>query len=880
MSFKYILWFDQIRKEDVPLVGGKGASLGEMRANLPNVPVPDGFAVTTEAYKHLLREAGLDELLERTLSDLNTRDTKDLGSRARQIREAIRSAKMPQDLSNEIAEAYRELCGRSGVENLDTAIRSSATAEDMADASFAGQQETYLNVSGTEAVIEAVQNCAASLFTDRAISYRVDKNVSHLDTYISVAVQQMVRSDLASAGVMFTLDTETGFRDVVYINGNWGLGEFVVQGTVNPDGFYVFKPTGKIIDKRMGVKDKKLVYAKGGGTVEKEVPEEERIKFVLDDEEIERLAKWAVEIEEHYGFPMDIEWAKDGRTGQLFIVQARPETVHSIKKGNVLISYRLRKKGKVLIEGEAVGEKIGQGEANVIPSVEEIHRFKEGQVLVTSSTNPDWEPIMKKASAIITDTGGRTCHAAIVSRELGIPCVIGSEKGSTVIPQGRPITVDCSEGRGIVYDGLLDYDIRVTEIEKIPKTRTAIMINAGIPELAFAQGQLPHDGVGLAREEFIINSHIQIHPRALLEFEDLKRFVEVGYKDEIEELSVRKSSDAEGQKEKILEKRKYYSKELKEIERLTKGYEDKAQFFVDKLAYGIARIAAGFYPHDVIVRLSDFKTNEYANLIGGKYFEPSESNPMIGYRGASRYYSSTFRDAFSLECKAIAKVRNEMKLTNVLAMIPFCRTPEEGKRVIDLMREEGLEQGKNGFQVYVMCEIPSNVILADEFADIFDGFSIGSNDLTQLILGLDRDSELVSYLFDERNAAVEQMIEWVIRVAHEKGRKIGICGQAPSDWPSIAAFLVEKGIDSMSLNPDTVVKTRAFVHATEWALEHGKNILKMSDLDIREVPGLKDPLKMRIRSIQWENGKRKESEEVSHKPLSEYVVSMRKQESI
>lgn len=876
-EIRMILWFRELRKEDVPLAGGKGASLGEMFARLRNVPVPDGFAVTTVAYRKMLKETRLDEFIKDTLSDLDTSDIKNLQERGRKIRQAIMKAEMPSDIVNEVEEAYAKLCKEAGVQNVDTAVRSSATAEDAIDASFAGQQETYLNVRGAKNVVRAVQECFASLFTDRAISYRVDHGYSHVDAYLSVAVQLMVRSDLASAGVMFTLDTESGFRNVVYINGAYGLGEYVVQGTVNPDSFYVFKETGKVIDKKLGLKDRKLVYARGGGTVERTVPESSRNRFVLTDGEAELLAKWATEIERHYGMPMDIEWAKDGRSGNLYILQARPETVHASKAGNVLVTYRLRKKGKVILEGEAVGEKIGQGRANVIASVQDIGRFKSGEVLVTSSTNPDWEPIMKKAAAIVTDTGGRTCHAAIVSRELGIPCIIGTEDGSGRIKHRSDVTIDCSEGRGLVYRGLLDYDIQNLEIERMPKTRTQVMMNAGIPELAFTQGQLPHNGVGLAREEFIINSHIQIHPQALLDYRTLKKFVKGGYKKEIEKAK-RAGKGREEQRE-ILEMKKYCDGALAQIEDLTKGYKDKAQYFIDKLAYGIARLGVGFWPYDVIVRLSDFKTNEYANLIGGRYYEPDESNPMIGYRGASRYYSPRFKEAFALECRALHKVRNEMGVKNVLAMVPFCRTPEEARQVIGLMEDNGLKQGRDGFQVYVMCEIPSNVILAEEFADIFDGFSIGSNDLTQLTLGLDRDSELVSHLFDERHPAVKKMLSIVIRAARKKRKKIGICGQAPSDWPSIAAFLVKEKINSMSLNPDTLVKTKAFVHATEWALRNKKDIFTMTRKEIRSIPGLQDPLKMTVHAYEWQSGELMEKTHVSHKPLSEYVIGMRAQEN-
>ncbi len=880
---KFILWFKEIRKKDVPLVGGKGASLGEMMANLPGIPVPNGFAVTTHAYRYFLETTELDSYVREVLSDLDTHDVKNLQIRGRKIRNAIEKAKMPEDLASEIRSAYEQLCKLVGVKHVDTAIRSSATAEDLADASFAGQQESFLNVHGADNVVTAVQECFASLFTDRAISYREERNFSHFDVYLSAAVQLMVRSDTASSGVMFSIDTETGFRNVVFINGSYGLGEYVVQGTVNPDNFFVFKPTGKVIDKKLGLKDRKLVYAPTGtGTVDRNVLEKDRNRFVITDREAEKLAKWAVTIEKHYNVPMDIEWAKDGKTGKLYIVQARPETVHAVKKGTELIRYRLKKKGKKLVGGEAIGSKIGQGRANVIQSVKDMHKFKKGEVLVTRSTNPDWEPIMKKAAAIVTDTGGRTCHAAIVSRELGVTCIIGTETGSEAIPNKRDITVDCSEGIGVVYDGLLDYEIESTVVEKLPKTKTAIMMNAAIPEMAFLQGQLPHDGVGLARVEFIINSHIQIHPQALLDYQKLRKFVKDGYKKEIQRLK-KEGLDKdvfEEERKAVLEKREYYQDALEQIDGLTKGYDDKTQFFIDKLAYGIARLGAAFYPEDVIVRLSDFKTNEYANLIGGKYYEPHESNPMIGYRGASRYYSEKFQDAFSLECKALAIVRNRMRLKNVLAMVPFCRTPDEGRKVIKLMAKNGLKQGKDGFQIYVMCEIPSNVILADEFADVFDGFSIGSNDLTQLTLGLDRDSELVSHLFDERDNAVKKMLAQVIKVARKKKVKIGICGQAPSDWPSIAAFLVENGINSMSLNPDTIVKTRAFVYATEWALKHKKNIFDMTEKQIRAIPGLKEPMKTTVVSVSWKNGKKRESRKTSRTPLSEFVISMGKQEKL
>lgn len=795
MEKVFVKWFEELGIKDVPLVGGKNASLGEMIRNLKvkGVEVPSGFAITAYAYKYTIEKAGIDKKIREILSDLDTHDVKNLAERGEKIRNLIRNTSIPSELEEEIRKYYREMEKRYG-ENVDVAVRSSATAEDLPDASFAGQQETFLNVKGEEELLEKVRECFASLFTNRAISYRVDKGFDHFSVYLSVGVQKMVRSDLACSGVMFSIDTESGFKDAVYITGAYGLGENVVQGTVNPDQFYVFKPTLKkgfkpIIEKKVGSKEKRLVYSEKG-TMQQDVSPEDRKKFVLTDDEILKLARWACIIEEHYGKPMDIEWAKDGKTGELFIVQARPETVHSQRDVALMETYVLEEKGKVLIEGEAVGSKIGQGEVNVIHDAKEISRFKKGQVLVTDMTDPDWEPIMKIAGAIVTNRGGRTCHAAIISRELGIPCVIGTGNGTEVLKPGQKVTVDCSEGVGRIYDGLLKYRVDTLKLDSLPKTRTKIMMNAGVPEKAFTQGQIPNDGVGLAREEFIINSYIGIHPLALLEYEKLKE---------------QSKNDP-----KIAEV-------VKKIEERSYGYENKAEFFVDMLARGIGKIAAAFYPNDVIVRFSDFKTNEYANLVGGYLYEPEEHNPMIGWRGASRYYDEKFKPAFALECKAIKKVRDEMGLTNVKVMVPFCRTPDEGRKVIAVMEEFGLKQGENGLEVYVMCEIPSNVVVADQFADVFDGFSIGSNDLTQLTLGLDRDSDLVAHIFDERNEAVKRLVKQVIDVAHSHNprRKIGICGQAPSDFPEFAEFLVECGIDSMSLNPDTVVKTRLLVAETE-----------------------------------------------------------------
>jgi pyruvate,water dikinase len=795
MEKVFIKWFEDLKIEDVPLVGGKNASLGEMIRNLgeKGVNVPGGFAVTAYAYQFMIEKASIDIKIKEILSDLDTHDVHNIAERGGKIRKLIKNTPIPTELEEDIRKYYREMEKQYG-KNVDVAVRSSATAEDLPDASFAGQQETYLNVRGEEELLKKVRDCFASLFTNRAISYRVDKGFDHFSVYLSVGVQKMVRSDLASSGVIFSIDTESGFDNAVYITGAYGLGENVVQGTVNPDQFYVFKPTLKkgfkpIVEKKVGTKAKRMVYG-DKGTINKEVSEEDRKKFVINDDEIITFAKWACIIEEHYQKPMDIEWAKDGKTGELFIVQARPETVHSQKDAAVMETYVLEERGNLLAEGEAVGTKIGQGEVNVIESAKDIGNFKKGQILVTDMTDPDWEPIMKNASAIVTNRGGRTCHAAIISRELGIPCVIGTGDGTSKISHGSKVTIDCSEGVGRIYDGLLKFRMDEIKLDSLPETKTQIMMNIGVPEKAFQKGQIPNDGVGLAREEFIINSYIGIHPLALLDYSQLKE---------------KAKSDS-----KIAEV-------IKQIDERSANYEDKVEFFVDTLARGIAKIAAGFYPNDVIVRMSDFKTNEYANLIGGYLYEPSENNPMIGWRGASRYYDEKFKPAFSLECKALKKARDEMGLINIKPMIPFCRTPEEGRKVISIMNENGLVQGENGLEVYVMCEVPSNVVVADQFADIFDGFSIGSNDLTQLTLGLDRDSDIIAHIFDERNDAVKRLVSQVIDCAHkhEPRRKVGICGQAPSDFPEFAEFLVECGIDSISLNPDTVVKTKLRIAETE-----------------------------------------------------------------
>jgi pyruvate,water dikinase len=790
-----VLWFDEIDIDDVPLVGGKNASLGEMYRNLTakGVPIPNGFAVTAKAYRHLLDNSGAMDKIREILEGLDTHDMDNLMDRGSRIRSLIRGLEFTPELRSAVSEAYRKLEEQYG-RNVDVAVRSSATAEDLPDASFAGQQESYLNIRGLEDLLDACQRCFASLFTNRAISYRQDKGFDHFSISLSIAVQKMVRSDLSASGVMFSIDTETGFRDAVFLTGAWGLGENVVQGAVNPDEWYVFKPTLKqgfspIIMKRVGGKAIKMIYTTDAKAPTKNVavPEEDRRRLVLSDEEVVALARMACTIEDHYSArrgrltPMDIEWAKDGQTGELFIVQARPETVHSLKDAATLKKYVLSEKGDPLVQGQAVGELIGQGPVQVIKSAQMIHSFRKGEVLVTDMTDPDWEPIMKIASAIVTNRGGRTCHAAIVSRELGIPCVVGAGNATTRLNQGEDVTVDCSEGSvGTIYRGLLPFEIQETDLGSLPKPRTKIMMNLASPEQAFEKSFIPNEGVGLAREEFIINSYIKIHPLALLNFDTLP-----------DEILKRAIAD------------------------MTSGYDDKAEFFVDKLAEGVGMLAAAFYPKPVIVRLSDFKSNEYANLIGGKLFEPEEENPMIGWRGASRYYSDDYREAFGLECRAMKKIREEMGLTNAQIMIPFPRTVEEAKKVIETMAGYGLRQGENGLKVIGMCEIPSNVIMADEFLDVFDGFSIGTNDLTQLILGVDRDSSLVAHVYDERNPAVKRFVRQVIETAVKRGKYIGICGQAPSDYPEFAEFVVECGIATMSLNPDTVIKTTLLVAELE-----------------------------------------------------------------
>jgi len=778
-----VIPFKDLHIEDVPIVGGKNASLGEMyrELNKKGVTVPNGFAITALAYRYFIESAGLKDKIHKILSDLDTTSTRNLMKRGKKVRNLILKAELPLDLQKEIIENYKLLSKESKEDYTDVAVRSSATAEDLPDASFAGQQETYLNIRGEKELLKSCKKCFASLFTNRAISYRVDKGFDHFTIALSIGIQKMVRSDLSSSGVMFSIDTESGFKDAVFITSIYGLGENIVQGAVNPDEFYVHKPTLKkgyksIISKKLGNKKIRMIYGLKYLKQVKNipVPEDKQKEFSITDDEILKLAKMAITIEDHYKKAMDIEWAKDGKTNKLYIVQARPETVQSQRNVNILEEYVLKEKGKILSKGQSVGSRIGSGKVRVIKNVSGIHDFKKGEVLVTEMTDPDWEPIMKIASAIVTDKGGRTCHAAIISRELGIPCLVGTDDATKKLKNGDIVTVSCADGEeGRVYEGKLKYIIEKHNLEKLPKTKTKIMMNLGNPEQAFEQSFIPNDGVGLAREEFIINSHIKIHPNALIDYDKLS--------------------------DKNLKKK---------IDDLTFGYKDKKQFYIDKLAEGIAMIAAAFYPKDVIVRMSDFKTNEYRNLIGGELYEPTEDNPMIGWRGASRYYKEAFRKSFELECKAIKKVRNQFGLKNVKVMIPFCRTIEEGKKVQEIMAKEGLSRGKDELEIYVMCEIPSNVILADEFSKIFDGFSIGSNDLTQLTLGVDRDSEIVSDVYDERNEAVKELISIMIKKAKKNKRKIGICGQAPSDFPDFAQFLVKEGIDSISLNPDTIIKTR------------------------------------------------------------------------
>jgi pyruvate,water dikinase len=793
---RYIRAFHDLGLDDVPLVGGKNASLGEMVRSLgaEGIRVPGGFAITAEGYRLWLRSAGLESVIAEALAKLDPHDVPLLRAAGDRIRHALLDSALPPELVAEITAAYEAL----GPEPCAVAVRSSATAEDLPDASFAGQQETFLNVRGTYALLDACKRCFTSLFTDRAISYRADKGFDPLRIALSVGVQRMVRSDLASSGVIFTLDTETGFRDAILINAAYGLGENIVLGTVNPDEYWVFKPTLQagfrpILQKQLGTKELKLILDPTGiGRMVRNVPvpAEERARFTLSDDEILQLARWACRIEAHYSqrrgrpTPMDIEWAKDGLNGELYILQARPETVQAGRSRDVLETHELDRRGEILVRGRSIGAKIACGPVHVIRDAHFLDRFQTGEILVTDKTDPDWEPVMKRAAAIVTNRGGRTCHAAIVSRELGVPAIVGTGNATEMLRNGTEVTVSCAEGDiGLVYAGRLPFTVRRTDLRTLTRPRTRVMMNVGNPGEAFALSFLPNDGVGLAREEFIISTFIKVHPLALLNYDRL--------------------TDPELRRQ---------------IEVQTAGYTDKARFFIERLAQGAGTIAAAFYPKDVILRLSDFKTNEYANLIGGRAYEPEEENPMIGFRGASRYYHPRYRAGFALECAAVHKVREEMGLTNLKVMIPFCRTVAEGRRVLEEMAQHGLTRGINGLEVYVMCEIPSNVILAREFAEIFDGFSIGSNDLTQLVLGVDRDSEIVAPLFDERNEAVKRMIAEVIRTCRARGRKIGICGQAPSDYPDFARFLVEQGIDSISLSPDTLLATTAVILEQEQAV--------------------------------------------------------------
>jgi pyruvate,water dikinase len=790
-----LLWFDQCGVHDVPIVGGKNASLGEMIRHLApkGIRIPNGFATTAHAYREFLRANGLDSRLRKLFAGLSVDNLDQLRSVGRQARIMVLEASFPGDLAHEIRAAYARLCEEYGAD-VDVAVRSSATAEDLPDASFAGQHETYLNVRGINSVLDACRRCFASIFTDRAFYYRQAHGFDHLNIALSIGIQKMVRSDLASSGVMFSIDTESGFTNVVLINASYGLGENIVQGAVTPDEYMVFKPTLKagfrpILSKIVGTKETKLVYDVGGSKATRNVPvpPADRKRLVLTDDEILELAHWTCVIEDHYSeangryTPMDMEWAKDGISGQMFIVQARPETVQSRKQKVALRTWRLKATGKRLVSGHSVGESIGTGKARLILDAQRMSEFQPGEILVTDKTDPDWEPIMKKASAIVTNQGGRTCHAAIIARELGIPAIVGTERATGVLHQEQEITVSCAEGDvGFVYEGILPFEVSEIPLEEMPALKTQIFMNIGNPRDAFGVASIPNDGVGLARLEFIIANHIQAHPLALIHFNEV--------------------TDAQARHD---------------LSELTALYDDKPRYFVDKLAQGVGLIAAAFHPKPVIVRLSDFKTNEYAHLIGGRQFEPVEDNPMIGWRGASRYYHEKYRDGFALECRAMKLVRETMGFTNVILMVPFCRTVDEGRAVLAEMAKHGLERGKSGLEVYVMCEIPSNVILADDFFQIFDGFSIGSNDLTQLTLGLDRDSAILAPLFDERNEAVRRMISMAITAARRNHRKIGICGQAPSDYPEFARFLMEQGIDSISLNPDSVVKTRVML--AKWA---------------------------------------------------------------
>ena len=792
----YIRWFNELTIDDIPLVGGKNASLGEMYRELSSqgIQIPNGFAVTAGGYRYLLAQSNAWEALHIALDDLNPEDVTDLARRALKAREIIYAAPFPIDLENQILKAYAQLNQQYG-DNISVAVRSSATAEDLPTASFAGQQDTFLNIQGEQALLEACKRCFASLFTDRAIHYRVDQGFDHFKLALSIGIMKMVRSDLDASGVMFSLDTDSGFSDVVFITGAYGLGENVVQGAVDPDEFYVHKPTFKqgyrtVLKRTLGAKKIKMIYSDGRtreSTHNVVTSEQERNRFCLTDKDVLTLADYAIKIENHYsakagqGKPMDMEWAKDGLDGRLYIVQARPETVVSQLSGTLLEQYTLTSKATPIVTGHSVGSKIATGTARIIDNISQLSSFKAGDVLIADITTPDWEPVMKIASAIVTNRGGRTCHAAIISRELGVPAVIGCDNATTTIKNNSPITVSCAEGdHGKVYEGILNFEIKTTDLSGLKRPKTKIMLNLGNPELAFKTSFLPNDGVGLARMEFIITESIKAHPMALIHTERVQ--------------------DAS---------------ELEQLKTLTRYYNKPDDFFIERLSEGVATIAAAFYPKPVVVRMSDFKTNEYATLLGGRWFEFDEANPMIGFRGASRYTHPAYAEGFALECAAMKRVRNNMGLTNVILMIPFCRRVQEAQKVLAYMAQLGLKRGENGLEIYVMCEIPNNVISIDAFSEHFDGFSIGSNDLTQLTLGVDRDSAIIAEDFDERDPGVKEMIRLAVEGAKRNGKHCGLCGQAPSDYPEMADYLVEIGIDSMSLNPDTVLETTQRILETE-----------------------------------------------------------------
>lgn len=798
---RFIRWFDEISIKDIPLVGGKNASLGEMyqALNPRGIEIPPGFAVTAEAFTELISQNGLAEKIYALLEKFDTRETERLAKIGKEIRTHIQGVGIPQRVADEIREAYVQLCKKSGVNQLDVAVRSSATAEDLPDASFAGQQETFLNIRGEKDLLVACLNCFASLFTDRAISYRSEKGFEHSKVRLSIGVQQMVRSDLAASGVIFTLDTESGARNVILINSSYGLGENIVGGRVDPDEFIVAKSLLDkaplpILRRKVGSKKLRMIYSEQEDHTTKnvEVSKADQERLSITDFDVVKLAKWANSIEQYYSqinnhqTPMDIEWAKDGKTGKLFILQARPETVHSAKKDLKFTTYSLKQRSKILLRGRAVGTKIGAGPAKAIQDISEMHKFKNDEVLVADMTDPDWEPIMKKAAAIVTNRGGRTCHAAIVSREHGIPCIVGTGNATQTLQDGQNVTISCAEGdEGFVYDGALPFITEDINWSLLEKPKTHLMVNLGDPAQALKTSLLPIDGVGLARIEFIISEHVKVHPMALVH---LKNLTDKNIKNQIEEILGRQKDNPD-------------------------------QYFIEKLSEGIGLLAGAFYPRPVIVRFSDFKTNEYSHLLGGNLFEPTEENPMIGFRGACRYYDTRYRDGFALECRAIKYLREQVGLNNIKVMIPFCRSPEEGKKVIDEMKIHGLIQGEKGLEVYVMSELPSNILRTNEFAEIFDGFSIGSNDLTQMVLGVDRDSSAISHLFDERDLSVLKMLKMAITEAHKAEKPIGICGQAPSDYPEITKLLVEEGITSISVTPDAVMKTMNMIVETEKRLK-------------------------------------------------------------